>query len=305
MDRRQKESNTMDNVIEVEKLAHYYGKRTIYENLNFTVPRGRIFGLLGKNGVGKTTLIKILMGFLRPTSGRCRVLGEDSHNLSPAARRKIGLLFEGHLAYEFMSIAQIEKFYSAHYPSWNRGLYYELVDRLDLPHDHLIKNMSCGQRSQVVLGLIFAQNPDLMILDDYSMGLDAGYRRLFLDYLYDYVKDGSKTVFVTSHIVQDLENLVNDVIFLDRGGEILQTSLDEFMSGFKQFRFRKNGSGNMPRKDEVITNTDNAGSMISVYSFQTSAAVSAHLKGQGFDISTLERVPMSLEDAFIGLTGKY
>ena len=295
----------MENVIEVEKLAHSYGKRTIYENLNFTVPRGRVFGLLGKNGVGKTTLIKILMGFLRPTSGACRVLGEDSHHLPPAARRKIGLLFEGHLAYEFMSISQIEKFYSVHYPSWDRGLYYELVDRLDLPYDHLIKNMSCGQRSQVVLGLIFAQNPDLMILDDYSMGLDAGYRRLFLDYLYEYVKDGSKTVYVTSHIVQDLENLVNDVIFLDRGGDIFQTSLDKFMSDFKQFRFGKNGSGNMPRKDDVITNTDDSGSMISVYSFQTSAAVSNHLKGRGFDVSGLEQVPMSLEDAFIGLTGKY
>ena len=286
-------------------MRHCFGNRVIYKNLNFTVPRGRVFGLLGKNGVGKTTLIKILMGFLRPTSGACRVLGEDSHNLLPAARRKIGLLFEGHLAYEFMSISQIEKFYSVHYPSWDRGLYYELVDRLDLPYDHLIKNMSCGQRSQVVLGLIFAQNPDLMILDDYSMGLDAGYRRLFLEYLYEYVKDGSKTVFVTSHIVQDLENLVNDVIFLDRGGEIFQTSLDKFMSDFKQFRFGKNGSGKMSHKDDVITNIDDSGSMISVYSFQTSAAVSNHLKGRGFDVSGLEQVPMSLEDAFIGLTGKY
>ena len=295
----------MENVIEVENLAHRYGKRIICEGLSFTVPRGKIFGLLGKNGVGKTTLIKILMGFLRPTSGACRVFGEDSHNLSPSARRKIGLLFEGHLAYEFMSIVQIEKFYSAHYPSWNRDLYYELVDKLDLPYGHLIKRMSCGQRSQVVLGLIFAQNPELMILDDYSMGLDAGYRRVFLDYLNDYVKEGSKTVFVTSHIVQDLEKLVNDVIFLDRGGKIVQTSLDEFMSGFKQFRFRKNSSTNMPCKDEVITNIDNTGSMISVYSFQSGAAVNARLKEQGIGVSDLEQVPMSLEDAFIGLTGKY
>jgi len=299
----------MENVIEIKNLTHCYGKQIIYENLNLTVPQGRIFGLLGKNGAGKTTLIKILMGFLRPTSGACRVLGEDSHNLSPAARRRIGLLFEGHLAYDFMSIAQIEKFYSAHYSAWNRSLYFELVDRLDLSYDHLIKNMSCGQRSQVVLGLIFAQNPDLMILDDYSMGLDAGYRRLFLDYLREYVKDGSKTVFMTSHIVQDLENLVNDIFFLDRGKEIFQTSLDEFMSGFKQFRFIKNGSGSMPikmpYKDDVIINTDNTGNMISVYSFETGAAVSAHLKGQGIDVSGLEHVPMTLEDAFIGFTGKY
>ncbi len=295
----------MENVIEVKNLTHCFGKQIIYENLNFTVPRGRIFGLLGKNGVGKTTLITILMGFLRPISGRCRVLGEDSHNLSPAARRKIGLLFEGHLAYNFMSIAQIERFYSTHYPDWNRELYYGLVDRLDLPYDHMIKNMSCGQRSQVVLGLIFAQSPELMILDDYSMGLDAGYRRLFLEYLSEYVKDGSKTVFVTSHIVQDLEKLVNEVIFLDRGGEIFQTPLDDFMSDFKQFSFRNNGSMNIPHKDEVIKNVDNTGSMFSVYSFQSKEEVTAHLIEQGIEVAVLEQVPMTLEDAFIGLTGKY
>ena len=295
----------MKNIIEVENLTHRFGKQIIYENLNFTLPRGGIFGLLGKNGVGKTTLIKILMGFLRPISGRCRVMGEDSHNLSPAARRKIGLLFEGHLTYNFMSITQIEKFYSAHYPDWNRELYYGLVDRLDLPYDHLIKNMSCGQRSQVVLGLIFAQSPELMILDDYSMGLDAGYRRLFLEYLGDYIKDGSKTVFVTSHIVQDLEKLVNEIIFLDRGGEIFQTPLDDFMSGFKQFSFRNNGSKKIPVKNEVIKNVDNTESLIFVYSFQSEEEVNAHLKQQGFDTALLEQVPMTLEDAFIGLTGKY
>ncbi len=295
----------MDNVIEVENLTHWFGKHVICENLNFTVPRGRIFGLLGKNGVGKTTLIKILMGFLRPISGRCRVLGEDSHNLSPAARRKIGLLFEGHLAYDFMSITQIEKFYSAHYPTWNNELYYGLVDRLDLPYDHLIKNMSCGQRSQVVLGLIFAQSPELMILDDYSMGLDAGYRRLFLEYLSEYIKDGSKTVFATSHIVQDLEKLIDEVIFLDRGGEIFQTPLDDFMSDFKRFSFINNGSKKIPIRDEVIKNVDNTGSIISIYSFHPKEVVAAHLIKQGFDVVHLDRLSMTLEDAFIGLTGKY
>ena len=144
-----------------------------------------------------------------------------------------------------------------------------------------------------------------MILDDYSMGLDAGYRRLFLEYLSDYVKDGSKTVFVTSHIVQDLEKLVNEVIFLSRGGEIFQTPLDDFMSDFKQFSFRNNGSKNIPLRDEVIKNVDNSGSMISVYSFQPKEAVTAHLIEQGIEVALLEQVPMTLEDAFIGLTGKY
>ena len=295
----------MEQAIEVHNLTHSYGKQSIYENLNFSVPRGRILGLLGKNGVGKTTLIKILMGFLRPTSGRCLVLGEESHNLSPDVRAKIGLLFEGHLAYEFMTIAQIEKFYSAHYPNWNRELYYGLVDKLALPHDHLISNMSCGQRSQVVLGLIFAQNPELMILDDYSMGLDAGYRRLFLDYLREYVKDGAKTVLVTSHIVQDLEQLVDDVIFLDRGGKVLRTRLNEFMSTFKQYCFKRNGSMDKLQKDDVIHNIDITGNTVAVYSFKSMEEVLDSLRSKGIEAPYMEQVPMTLEDAFIGLTGKY
>ena len=295
----------MEQAIEVQNLAHSYGKHTIYENLNFSVPRGRIFGLLGKNGVGKTTLIKILMGFLHPTSGRCLVLGEESHNLSPDVRAKIGLLFEGHLAYEFMTIAQIEKFYSAHYPGWNRELYYGLVDKLALPYNHLISNMSCGQRSQVVLGLIFAQNPELMILDDYSMGLDAGYRRLFLDYLREYVNDGTKTVLVTSHIVQDLEQLVDDVIFLDRGGKVLRTRLNEFMSTFKQYCFKRNGSMGKLQKDDVIHNIDITGNTVAVYSFKSRKEVLDSLRSKGIETPYMEQVPMTLEDAFIGLTGKY
>jgi ABC-2 type transport system ATP-binding protein len=295
----------MKQAIEVQNLAHSYGKQTIYENLNFSVPRGRIFGLLGKNGVGKTTLIKILMGFLHPTFGRCLVLGEESHNLSPKVRAKIGLLFEGHLAYEFMTIAQIEKFYSAHYPDWNRELYYGLVDKLALPYNHLISNMSCGQRSQVVLGLIFAQNPELMILDDYSMGLDAGYRRLFLDYLREYVKDGTKTVLVTSHIVQDLEQLVDDVIFLDRGGKVLRTRLNEFMSTFKQYCFKRNGSMGKLQKDDVIHNIDITGDTVAVYSFKSREEVLDSLRSKGIEAPYMEQSPMTLEDAFIGLTGKY
>jgi ABC-type multidrug transport system, ATPase component len=295
----------MENIIEVRNLCHHYGKNVIYEDLSFTVGRGKIFGLLGKNGVGKTTLINILMGFLRPTSGRCLVLGEDSHNLSPATREKIGLLFEGHLAYEFMSIGQIEKFYSSYYPNWDRDIYYGLVERMGLSHNHKISKMSCGQRSQVVLGLILAQNPELMILDDYSMGLDAGYRRLFLDFLTEFVKEGNRTVFVTSHIVQDLEQLVDEVIFLGKGGNILQTSLEMFMTGFRQYRFECNERKHIPTNNKIIHNVDIVGNRCSVYSFEPLETVETYLKESGLVHSGLEAVPMSLEDAFIGLSGKY
>lgn len=292
------------SAIEVCGLVHKYGERTIYDDLNFTVPKGQVVALLGKNGVGKTTLIKILMGFLRPMAGTCRVLGQESHLLDTDIRARIGLLFEGHLAYEFMTIEQIEQFYAPFYAKWRKELFYDLVDRLGLPKTHIIGNMSCGQRSQVVLGLIFAQDPELMILDDYSMGLDAGYRRLFLDYLRQFLSEGEKTVFVTSHVVQDMEKLVDALIFLQRGGDILQMPLTDFTHRFHCFAFEA-PDGIVPHKDSVIQNVDMVGSVPKLFAFKEQADMQDYLNDICPGVALTQQVPMSLEDSFIGLTGKY
>ena len=218
----------MEQIIECNNLPHYYGKRLIYENLSFTVPKGRILGLLGKNGTGKTTTINILSGYLKPRSGECRIFGQEIQTMAPALRRNIGLLIEGHVQYQFMSITQIEKFYAAFYPNqWKKEAYYELMNKLKVATGQRISRMSCGQRSQVALGLILAQNPELLVLDDFSLGLDPGYRRLFVDYLRDYARSEGKTVFLTSHIIQDMERLVDDCIIMDYGKILIQKPIDE------------------------------------------------------------------------------
>ncbi len=219
-------------VISCEHLTHFYGKRKIYEDLNFTVEPGRIVGLLGKNGTGKTTTINILMGYLKPRSGRCTLFGEDVQHLRPDTRRRIALLLEGHVQYSYMNMGQIERFYSAFYPRWNRDAYYGLMEKLKVAPGQKISRMSNGQRSQVALGLILAQNADLLVLDDFSLGLDPGYRRLFCEYLRDYAKAEGKTVFLTSHIIQDLEKLVDEVIIMDYGSILVQESAASLMGRY-------------------------------------------------------------------------
>jgi ABC-2 type transport system ATP-binding protein len=289
----------------VDHLSHHYGRRMIYQDLSFKVPRGKNFGLLGKNGVGKTTLIKILMGFLRPTGGTCRILGDESHNLSPQTRRRVGLLFEGHLVYEFMSIEGIERFFAPFFPRWRWELYYGLTDRLGLPKSHKIGNMSKGQRSQVVLGLIMAQQPEVMILDDYTMGLDAGYRRLFLDLLAEYLKKGEKTVLVTSHIMQDLERFVDELIFLECGGRATQMPLWDFLSGFKQYLLPGNNPGKILADGDTIKNVEESGGDYLLYSLEEIKAVRSYLTANNISCEGLAEKPMSFEDAFIGFTGRY
>ena len=222
----------METVIKCEHLTHYYGKRKIYEDLNFEVSKGAVIGLLGKNGTGKTTTINILMGYLKPKSGRCTIFGEDVQNIKPETRARIALLLEGHVQHSYMSIEQIERFYSAFYLKWNKKAYYDLMDKLKVAPGQKISRMSNGQRSQVALGLILAQNADLLVLDDFSLGLDPGYRRLFCEYLRDYARNEGKTIFLTSHIIQDLEKIIDECIVMDYGKILVQEKTATLMAHY-------------------------------------------------------------------------
>ena len=296
----------MENVVECIDLTHYYGKRLIYEKMNFEIKAGRVFGLLGKNGTGKTTTINIMNGYLKPQSGKCLLFGEDSQNLTPKTKARIGFLMEGHIQYNFMNIGQIERFYSAFYPNWKKDAYYELMKKLEVLPSQKLSTMSCGQRSQVALGLILAQNPDLMILDDYSMGLDAGYRRLFLDYLSEYVKAESKTIFITSHIIQDLEDFIEDIVVLDYRGVLLKDSVSNFKTSFSQYKFDLSQNNiDKLHKNDIIKNFEVLKDHVTVYSFHNEIDVKNYINSLKLETQNFRRVEMTLEDAFIGLTGKY
>lgn len=295
-----------ESVISVKGLSHRYGTgRIIYEDLNFEVPKGRILGLLGKNGTGKTTTINILMGYLKPMKGECRIFGEDIDTLSPMTRARIALLIEGHIQYSFMTISGIEKFYSAFYPKWNRDAYYELMKKLHVSEGQKISTMSCGQRSQVALGLILAQNSDLLVLDDFSLGLDPGYRRLFTDYLREYAKAEEKTVFMTSHIIQDLERLIDDCIILDYGKILIQKPVGRLLEEFGSFRFTTASDSAALEHGEGFINPSKIKNEVELFSFRSSEEIESELKRLGVDYHEFRRTEISLEDAFIGLTGKY
>ena len=297
--------NDSTPVISVKHLTQRYGTgRVIYSDLNFEVPKGRILGLLGKNGTGKTTTINILMGYLRPVEGDCRIFGEKITEIRPETRARIALLIEGHVQYSFMTISQIEKFYSRFYRKWNREAYYELMKKLHVSPNQKISSMSCGQRSQVALGLILAQNADLLVLDDFSLGLDPGYRRLFVDYLHDYAKSEEKTVFMTSHIIQDLERLIDDCIILDYGKILTHTPVNELLDTFSKFTFSTTDDSPLPDDDKLV-NPYRIKNLVEVYSFLDADYVKHSLEKQGIKYSGFRKEEMNLEDAFIGLTGKY
>ena len=224
--------------------------------------------------------------------------------MEPLTRRRIGLLIEGHVQYQFMTIEQIERFYSSFYPAWRREAYYELMSRLAVAPHQRISRMSCGQRSQVALGLILAQDPEVLVLDDFSLGLDPGYRRLFVDYLREYAKAENKTVFLTSHIIQDMERLIDDCIILDYGRILIQTPVDTLLGSIRRYTAAVSEGFRLPDTEEgrfyhpsVIRNRFETFSMLP----QAEAEAALHQAG----IGELQVERVNLEDAFIGLTGKY
>ena len=291
----------MDSVIQCENITHYYGRKLIYENLCFNVKRGSVVGLLGKNGTGKTTIIDILNGYLKPRSGVCRLFGEPMDQISPVTKARIGLLLEGHVQHTYFNVEQIERFYSRFFPRWKRDAYYELLKKLQVTPTQKISTMSCGQRSQIALGLLFAQDPELLILDDFSMGLDPGYRRLFVEYLREYATAEDKTVFLTSHIIQDMEMLIDDCIIMDYGGILVHKPTKEIIDGFRRFRFPAQRP--VPGALDDLWNTAKIGANWETYSFLPVEEVRRRLEPLG--AGEIREEALSLEDAFIGLTGKY
>ncbi|UIJ38352.1 ABC transporter ATP-binding protein [Desulfobaculum bizertense] len=296
---------TQETVISCQNLKHSYGEKHVLNGLNFEVQSGGIFGLLGKNGAGKTTTINILMGFLRPLSGACTVLGEPSNAISPQTRRDIGLLHERFIQYDFMSIQEIERFYSQFYPRWEHDVFYDLVGRLDVPKTRRISRMSCGQRSQVVLGLIMAQNPKLMLLDDYSMGLDVGYRRLFLEFLQEYVRERGTTVLVTSHVVQDLDKLIDQMIIIQHGKTLVAGSKDTFLSSFHHYNLPHSPQTERLVSSQGIANVEHSRTRTHVYTYLSALEFGERIERLGLSRESISETPMDFEDAFIGITGKY
>lgn len=294
----------MNSIIRCENITHYYGDRLIYENLNFSVEEGKILGLLGKNGTGKTTIINILNGYLKAHSGKCYLFDEDIEEMRPETKSRIGLLLEGHVQHSYFNIVQLEKFYRQFYPNWKSEPYWELMERLKVTKKQKLSTMSCGQRSQVALGLILAQDPELLILDDFSMGLDPGYRRLFVDYLREYVTSTNKTVFLTSHIIQDMEHLIDETIILDYGSILLHEKTEHIMNNFKRFRFSCSELKDLNELEEIY-NAELYQNKAEMYSFLNENEIKDLLNKREIPNDDLSCETLNLEDAFIGLTGKY
>jgi ABC-2 type transport system ATP-binding protein len=228
----------IDTVLETQGLTKYFGSRMVLDNMTVKIPRGCICGFVGRNGSGKTTAIKLLLGLLKPTAGSSTLLGCDSQQLSPQIRQRVGYVSEGHRLIRWMSISEIARFQSAFFPGqWDGKFFHDMIDYFGLPKKEKIKHLSTGERAQVSLALALAPNPELLVMDDPTLGLDAAIRRQFLEGMIRLIMQQGRTILFSSHILGDVERVADRILVIDKGAIRVDCSLEQFRNAVKKVRF--------------------------------------------------------------------
>jgi ABC-2 type transport system ATP-binding protein len=199
----------------------------VLSGLSLSVRHGEIYALLGRNGAGKTTALAILLGFLQPMGGRSFLLGEASDSLRAETRLRVGLVNEGAPMYRWMTVKGALEFERETRANFNRAYADDALRRLEIRQSKRIWTLSRGQRAQLALVFAMAGDPEVLILDDPAMGLDAVMRREFLEAMIDLLGREGRAVLFSSHILPDVERIADRVGILHGGRLIVDATVDD------------------------------------------------------------------------------
>jgi ABC-2 type transport system ATP-binding protein len=231
----------MDTVIETRDLTKHYGGRPALVGLDLDVPRGSVFGLLGRNGAGKTTAIRCLAGLLTPTRGTARVLGGDPRDGDRDRMGRIGYVSESMEIPAWMTVGEALRFCHRLSPRFDGAYADRLLRQLDLIPLAPIGTLSAGQRRKVGLLLALAPRPELLILDEPAASLDTVVRREFIEQAVTLLTDAGTTIFYSSHILSDVERIASHVGILSAGRLMLSRPLDDLLDSARRVRIRAPG----------------------------------------------------------------
>jgi ABC-2 type transport system ATP-binding protein len=239
---------SVENVIETRGLRKVYGAVGAVGGVDLSVPRGSIYGFLGRNGAGKTTTIKMLLGMVRPTGGEARVLGRDIRSAVEGVeiRRRTGFVGEDRGLYDFMTVEQLLRFTRPFFPSWRRDLEERYARAFELPPGRKVKALSKGMRTKLALLLALARGAELLILDEPTEGLDPATTEELLGLLAGLAASEEVTVFFSSHQIAEVEQVADRVCVIHRGRVAVEGGLDDLKEGYRRVQIIY-GEGTSPR----------------------------------------------------------
>jgi len=236
----------MDSVIHTTDLTKTYGDQFAVEALDLSIPPGAAVGLLGPNGAGKSTTINMLLGLLTPTSGTVSVLGIDPARDGAAVRSRVGYVPERHHIYGWMTIQEVLGFTRSFYPTWNDQLCEDLVKRYDLSPEKKVKQLSQGMGTKLSLILALAHEPDLLILDEPTTGLDPLARDEFVTAVGELLQRYDNTILFSSHIFGDVERIADTIAIMDDGKLLTMRPRADLVDATKRIDITLNPTNDKP-----------------------------------------------------------
>jgi ABC-2 type transport system ATP-binding protein len=230
--------SSAESVVAIAGLHRHFGTKTALEDVSLYVPRGSVFGLVGENGAGKTTLIKHILGLLRAEAGTVRVFGLDPVADPVGVLGKIGYLSEQPDLPGWMRVAELMRYTQAFYPKWDTAYAERMREQFGLNPAQRLKTLSKGQQAKAGLLAAQAHRPDLLLLDEPSSGLDPIVRRDILEAVIRTVADEGRTVFFSSHLLEEIERVSDHIAMLHQGRLVLCGPLDEIKGQHRCFTLR-------------------------------------------------------------------
>ncbi len=245
------------NAIEIKNLTKRYTDFTL-DNINFTLPSGSIMGLVGENGAGKSTIIKLIMNSISRNSGEISVLGCD--NQSPeftSLKNDIGIVLDEAYFPEVITAANVNSIMKYTYINWSDTTYFSLIKKFSLPVNKPFKDFSSGMKMKLAIAVALSHNPKLLILDEATSGLDPMVRDEILDILNEFTRDEGHSVLLSSHIVSDLEKICDYITFIHHGKMMLCEEKDRLLEEYAIVKLPKPSFKDIPQnavKGKKITN---------------------------------------------------
>jgi len=290
---------TNEAVILTHELTKSYGNAEAVRGLNLSVGRNSITAFLGRNGAGKSTTIKMLLGMIRPTAGSGTNLGNQMTNAEEnrELRRRVAYVAEDKPLYGYMTVEQTIRFASSFYPDWRRELEQKLLRDYELPLGRKVKMLSKGMRTKLALLLAFARRPNLLILDEPSEGLDPVGIEHLLQVLVAQSAEGV-AVFFSSHQIAEVERVADHVCILEKGSLLVDAPLDQLRQFYRRidlvFPFPPTEREfRIPGVERIQT----SGLQMSVFASRNAAAVIE--RAHDLNVVSVEVAPVGLRDIFL------